>query len=434
MTALGNSPKVNGWTLAPVVTGLDFPTSLVFAPDGRCFVAESGLPFAEAKPGGRVWQVSANGERRLVADGFPPPLNGLSWHDGGLIVASLGQLDRLDPDSTRTLILDGLPTGGNYHTNMAVAGSDGWLYFGQGAITNTGVVGLDAIELAWQRRITPAYDIPGYAVTLTGVEAETPNPLSDDKQARARTGAFVAFGAPGRAGLRISAGLPCTAAVMRVRPDGTGLELVAWGLRNAFGVGFLPDGRLLAVDQGADDRGSRPLGNVPDLLFSVTPGAWYGWPDFIGGDPVTDPRYLPERGPRPAFVLANHAALPLPQKPLYRFRSHVAATKFAVLPQAAKSGQTRIAIALFGDEKPMTAPAGPPIGRSVAILSLDRGPLEVLPVDGLVRPIDVAFHPEDGSLHILDFGHFEMLAGGGLAATAGSGTLWRAVPRQEDSP
>ena len=56
---------------------------------------------------------------------------------------------------------------------------------------------------------------------------------------------------------------------MRCNPDGSGLELVAWGLRNAYGLGFLPDGRLLATDQGADDRGSRPVGNAPDMLFEV---------------------------------------------------------------------------------------------------------------------------------------------------------------------
>ena len=74
----------------------------------------------------------------------------------------------------------------------------------------------------------------------------------------------------------MAAHLPCTAAVMRCDAEGDGLELVAWGLRNAFGLGFLPDGRLLAVDQGADDRGSRPVGNAPDTLFEVHQGGWYG--------------------------------------------------------------------------------------------------------------------------------------------------------------
>src|SRR5689334_10027786 len=83
----------------------------------------------------------------------------------------------------------------------------------------------------------------------------------------------------------------------------------------------------LAVDQGADDRGSRPVGNVPDLLFEVRPGAWYGWPDFIGGKPITDEQFLPTRGPAPTFVLANHDDFPAPEQPLLRFPPHVAAVK-----------------------------------------------------------------------------------------------------------
>ena len=41
--------------------------------------------------------------------------------------------------------------------------------------------------------------------------------------------------------------------------DGSDLRLVAWGLRNAYGISFLPDGRLRVTDQGADDRGSISL-------------------------------------------------------------------------------------------------------------------------------------------------------------------------------
>src|SRR5260221_5716281 len=106
---------------------------------------------------------------------------------------------------------------------------------------------------------------------------------------------------------------------MRCNLDGSDLELVAWGLRNAYALGFLPDGRLLAVDQGADDRGSRPVGNVPDLLLEVRQGAYYGWPDFIGDDPITDPKYMPTRGAAPTFVLTNHNELPPAEKPLLRF-------------------------------------------------------------------------------------------------------------------
>jgi glucose/arabinose dehydrogenase len=428
VTAIDDPRAPIGFALEPVATGLDFPTSLSFAPDGRCYVAESGLPFAGARPGGRVWEVIADGGRRPLTDGLPSPVNGLSWHDEGLVVSATGEIDRLELNGTRAVILDRLPSGGNYHTNMAIAGADDWLYFSQGAMTNAGIVGLDAYELSWLRRLPHTHDIPGFDIVLRGVEIETDDPLADAPDATARTGAFVPFGSLGGKGCHIPAGLPCTAAVMRVRPDGSELELVAWGLRNAFGLGFLPDGRLLAIDQGADDRGSRPIGDAPDLLFEVVPGAWYGWPDFIGGEPVTALRFLPERGLPPSFIIANHNELPPPQLPLFRFQSHVAATKFAVVPDGTGSPGNRIAIALFGDEKPMTGPPGQEVGRSIAILNFAEDRLQPLSMPGLARPIDVAYHPLTGELYVLDFGHFEMLPAGRLDATAGSGTLWRATP------
>jgi len=213
--------------------------------------------------------------------------------------------------------------------------------------------------------------------------------------------------------------------VMRCNPDGSDLELVAWGLRNAYGLGFLPDGRLLAVDQGADDRGSRPVGNVPDLLFEVRQGAWYGWPDFIDGDPITDPQYLPVRGSKPVFALANHHELPPPEKALLRFPSHAAAVKFAVAPSSLPGLSGQIFVALFGDEAPMTAPSGPHVGRSLARIDPTDWSLHTLLESPLARPIDVQFHPIDNTLHILDFGNFEMHAERGVVAEANTGKIWR---------
>jgi glucose/arabinose dehydrogenase len=309
------TPTGDREALELVAKGFSFPTSLTFDGAGVAYVAESGLPFGGAPPGGRIWRLEPDGTRTLLLDGLRPPVNGLTWHEGSLYISEgghPGRISRLDPGGAWTTILDSLPGPGNYHTNMLAFGPDGRLYFSQGAMTNTGIIGLDAYELGWLKRLPHAHDIPGYDIALAGVNVETPNPLSTDPGARVSTGAFAAFGRPTEPGQRLRAGLPCTAAVMRCNPDGSGLELFAWGIRNAYGLGFLPDGRLLATEQGADDRGSRPVGNVPDLLFEVRQGAWYGWPDFIGERPITDPEYLPTRGPAPPFVLANHDELPPP--------------------------------------------------------------------------------------------------------------------------
>jgi glucose/arabinose dehydrogenase len=425
-------PADDNGKLELVAEGFSFPTSLTFDEAGVAYVAESGLPFGGAPPGGRVWRLARDGGRSLLAEGLRPPVNGLTFHAGGLYVSEgghPGRISRLELDGQQTVIVDNLPGPGNYHTNMVAFGPDGKLYFSQGAMTNTGVVGLDAYELGWLRRLPHAHDLPGYDITLTGVNFETEDPLNDEPTARARTGAFAPFGTETEAGQRVPAQLPCTAAVMRCDPDGSGLELVAWGLRNAYGLGFLPDGRLLAVDQGADDRGSRPVGNAPDMLFEVVEGAWYGWPDFIGDAPVTATKYGPERGPAPTFVLANHDELPPPRRPLLRFPPHSAAVKFDVAPTAAREWAGQIFVALFGDERPMTAPAAPSVGRTVVRIDPDGWTLHAIAKEGLYRPIDVRFNPVDGVPYIIDFGRFEMHGERGVIAEAGAGRLWRLVSK-----
>src|SRR5438876_1545727 len=299
-----------------VADGFSFPTSLTFDEIGTAYVAEPGLAFGGAPRGGRIWQIEHDGNRLLLSEGLRPPVNGLTFHKGSLYVSEgghPGRISRLDLDKQLTVILDNLPGPGNYHTNMVAFGSDGKLYFSQGAMTNTGIVGLDAYELGWLRRLPHAHDLPGYDIVLMGVNIETANPLQNEQGVQVQTGAFAPFGTPTEAGQRIPSQLPCSAGVMRCHPDGSDLELVAWGLRNAYGLGFLPDGRLLATDQGADDRGSRPVGNAPHLLFQIRPGAWYGWPDFIGAEPITSPRFRPDRGPSPEFLISNHHELPPPE-------------------------------------------------------------------------------------------------------------------------
>ena len=419
------SPMTQSLSLVPVIAGLDFPTGLGFLPDGSMAVAESGLPFGGARPGGRVRRVGTDGSTTVLATGLPPPVTGLTAVGDALIVSVPGALLRLHRDGTITTVLDGLPSGGNYHTNQVAVGPDGWLYFGQGAMTNSGVVGLDGGDIGWLLRHDHPADVPGLDVQLADVTFPTTDPSRP--QTIVETSAFSRFGDVRPAGARLPGRVPCTAAVMRCRPDGQDLELVAWGTRNPYGLAFLPDGRLLAVDQGADDRGSRPIGDAPDLLLDIRPGAWYGWPDYIDGRPVTDDRFHPERGTAPTFLLADHASLPAPEPALLVFASHVAATRLAVVPEGRCGCSGMLLVTLFGDERPMTAPAGPRTGRCLAAIDLDRG--MVIPVvrDPLVRPIDVTFSPIDGFPYVADFGRFEMGPGGAVDALPGTGRVWRVV-------
>ena len=410
-----------------IAEGLSFPTSLCFDTEGNAYVAESGLPWDGGRRGGRVVKILEDGTQQIIAENLMHPVNGLCWHQDKLIVSEggyPGRISWLTTQGERTTILDELPGLGNYHTNMAIPGPDGKLYFSQGALTNLGVIGMDAYELGWLGRLPHNCDVPGYEIVVTGNAFETRDPLSHIEGAKAYTGAFSDFGKTYSADTRLEATLPCTSSIMRCNLDGSDLELVAWGIRNAYGLGFLPDGRLIATDQGSDDRGSRPIGHVPEMMFEIKEGAWYGWPDFIGGVPVTDPRFKPTRGPALEFILSNHDELPTPENPLVELPVNSAATKFDSLPLSHSRYPGQLILALFGDEKPMTAPAGYKTGRNICRIDPNDWSHHALPDLGLNRPIDVRYSAVDDSIWIVDFGEFEM-SEKGVEAKKETGKVWK---------
>jgi len=413
-------------TMRVVAGDLNFPTSLAFDSAGVPYVAESGLPLDGAPRGGRVLRLRSDGPRECLVHDLRAPVTGLVYHDGCFYVSeggNPGRISRLSCGGERVTLLDGLPSFGNYHTNTVAISPDGKMYVGQGAHTNTGIIGTDSLHLAWLGQLLHDPDIPGYDVRLTGWNAETIEEKPGGDTRRVLSGAFAPYGQPTAEGQFVQGRTPCTAAVMRANLDGSNLELVAWGIRNAFGLGFLPDGRLLATDQGADRRGSRPIVNTPELLFEVKKGSWYGWPDFVGGEPVTDPKFWAPGSAPLCFLLANHYELPPPERPVAAFPPNSAATKFDVVPSASSDQPRYLIVALFGDEKPMTAASGPRSGRALARVDLRDWSVEVFAQHCFARPIDVRFSPQTRELHVLDFGDFEMGPKGRVMARRGSGKL-----------
>jgi glucose/arabinose dehydrogenase len=65
-----------------------------------------------------------------------------------------------------------------------------------------------------------------------------------------------------------------SAAILSFRPDGSGLRVVASGLRNPYGLLWVGK-RLYVTVNGRDDLGD---GEPADSLVRITPGANYGWP------------------------------------------------------------------------------------------------------------------------------------------------------------
>jgi glucose/arabinose dehydrogenase len=128
---------------------------------------------------------------------------------------------------------------------------------------------------------------------------------------------FIRFGPDGK--LYVPVGAPCNvcerqderyASIMRMQPDGTGLEVFVRGVRNSVGFDWHPQTReLWFTDNGRDMLGD----DLPpdELNHAPKQGRHYGFPYCHGGD-IPDPKFGKTRRCEeftpPAMKLGPHVA------------------------------------------------------------------------------------------------------------------------------
>lgn len=128
---------------------------------------------------------------------------------------------------------------------------------------------------------------------------------------------FIAFGPDGM--LYVPVGAPCNvcerddpryAAILRMRPDGTGLEVYASGVRNTVGFDWHPQtGELWFTDNGRDRMGD----DIPpdELNRARQKGQHFGFPHLHGKD-IADPEFGGTEKPagftKPEWEIPAHAA------------------------------------------------------------------------------------------------------------------------------
>jgi glucose/arabinose dehydrogenase len=154
-------------------------------------------------------------------------------------------------------------------------------------------------------------DAPPTPVTLRD---DLPNPKAG------HTWKFIAFGPDDM--LYMSVGAPCNvcespamvSAIVRMKPDGTGMEPFADGVRNSVGFDWQPVTReLWFTDNGRDGLGD----DVPNDELNIAPkaGLHFGFPFCHQGD-VADPQFGPQR------------ACSTTEAPVQKLGAHVAAIGF----------------------------------------------------------------------------------------------------------
>lgn len=428
-----------GYRIEAVAKDLTFPSAVVMDDRNRVYVVEAGYSYGEAFTVPRLLRVENDGTVTEIARGSAGPWTGASFHGGRFYIAESGTPGRIveiSADGTARVVVDNLPPRTDHFTTRPVVGPDGWLYFGQGSATNSAVVGEDNLTMGWLKREPKAHDVPCRDITLAGENFETRDLLTPESREKVKTGAYVPFGTSTRNGEVIRGRVPCTSAVMRTPLAGGPVELVAWGLRHPFGMAFGPNGRLYVTDNSYDERGSRPIFGSGDYLWLIEPGAWYGWPDFAGGEPVNTDRFTPPGKPTPKLLLAHRPNTP--PKPVAALGVHSSANGFDFSRNPAFGHAGDAFIALFGDMAANTGKVLFPVGFKIVRVNpvtgvieeflankgKVNGPASLLKTGGLERPIDVRFDNSGTALYVVDFGVLTM-AGKKAQPRSGTGVLWR---------
>ena len=434
-----------GYVIEPVAAGLTYPTAVITDEADQVYVLEAGYSYGEDFTQPRLLRIEEDGSTSVVAEGENNgPWTGMSYHDGAFYVSEGGELQggrilRITKEGEISAIVEGLPSMGDHHANRPVVGADGYLYFGVGTATNSGVVGPDNAKFGWLKRFPDHHDIPPVDITLAGRNFVSTDALGSGR--RVTTGAFVPYGTRTSPGQVIPGQLPCNGAILRVPLAGGEMEWVAWGFRNPFGLTYGPDGCLYATDNMYDERGCRPVFGAGDLLWRIQPGLWYGFPDFWGGVPLTHPRFAEnKKNPPPQFLLAEHPNDP-PQ-PVARLgvSSGSSGIEFSVNPEFGYVGQAFVAE--FGDiTEPCTGKVRHPVGCRVVRVDVCTGVVQDFVINkgkeagpaskqgscGIERPVDVRFNQDGSVLYVVDFGVMTT-SECGQRPYPNTGVLWRVRP------
>lgn len=412
-----------GYSIEPFADQLNTPINIIFLKNGDMLIADSGVTDGN----GKVLKLTGKGFE-VIADGFNVPLTGITEHNGKIYVAHRRFVTVLEPNGTKTNIIEGLPSNGDHHNNRVVFGPDRKMYFGQGTATNSGVVGKDN---DWVTEHPFFHDHVGSNVKLRGENFETNTFLEDFPNRTVLTGGYSPFGVPSYRGEIVNGIVRASGSILRANPDGSELELVAWGLRNPFRIRFDRSNRLFAANHGYDNRGSRPIANAPDEFVHIRKGIWYGFPDFSAGKPITSPEFKPEGMEQPTFLFERHPMKP--PKPFATFAPHSATMGFSFNYNRSFGPYGDAYISEFGSNAPITTGGRPMprVGHRVSRIDMNTGrvynfatnraglPASMSGEGGFERPIDAVFGP-DGSLYIADFGVFD--AG---VPVANTGLIWK---------
>lgn len=321
----------------------------------------------------------------VVAEGFSQPL-GLLFDGDVLYVADShpgaesgrtdGRITRVDPDGTRTAVVDGLPNG-RHNTNHLRFGPDGRLYIANGNSNDNGIDGGDP-------------DVFPYSGAILSVDAAevsaSPAVLHwDDENGN---------------------NIPVTQIATHPRNAdfNAKVHVLASGFRNVYGIAFSPSGIGYTGMNGADTPASQ------DALFRIAPGTDYAYPYCFNEGPPGGVGASVRVVPNPVFGDPARCAGRAPATALLGWHTCATGLDFPTagpfaFPEAMRGdvfvGECAF---FFPDEGTTTMPITHNLSHKVVRVTLDQDGHATEVRDflfPLALPTDVLFGP-DGAMYVAD--------------------------------
>lgn len=440
-----------GYKVEVVMAGLSFPTGMATADDGTIFVNEGGSTWP-TRPASipRTLRLDPEGNIDVFAVENLGGPRGLAYKDGFLYVSVKGgyhtRIIRYNVHTCeKQVLIDKIPDGGWHEPGGPVISPDGYLYFAQGSVAQQGVVLPQGFTVDLAKH-PHAHDVPGQDVTLTGNNVWSRNPLMPFPYLT-ETGAFKPFGMTAEKGEIVRGELWCTTGVWRSKLDGTEPELLAWGIRNPYGLAINEDGELYASDNDMEEKSERATAEDPDRIWHIrhakkAPGTvkmpdWYGFPDLCAdGKPLWDESHLPKKGKIAEPLLQDPP--PWAGPPVFFEKPHSGMTKMDFCKTDAFGYRGKLFACEWGTLAPLNSPRPKALHNGFRVMMIDvetgegvpffrnkkPGPASAHGTGGIERPVDCKFSADGRSLYVLDFGHVTV-TGGFMLSYAHTGVLWR---------
>lgn len=300
-----------GYKIKKQIEGLNEPTAFAVDSTGNLYVAEK-IGKDEV-----ISKYYKDGKNEVIAKGLNYPVTSILTYKDYILVSHKGKISKITKNDIEDIIT-GLPSYGDYSNNGIQIGYDGYLYICQGSATNSGIVGLDNYERGWLKENPYVHDFYPVDVVLSGINFKSNNPMTEGKNDKAQTGAFMPFNMQTGKDTIVKGKTPGNASIYRVYVGSSNLELFAYGIRNPINIVFTHDNKAYVSVQGMENRGSRPIENGCDYVYEIKKGDWLGWPDYEGGEPVTLKKFKPKNASQPQFITQMHPTT-TPPKPLISF-------------------------------------------------------------------------------------------------------------------